>query len=263
MRREERVTVQGPVKEQQPDGMSHRGGGKRPCSGQRVSPSPSPSSPIPKRSCPGPQRARRAHTTRHRLVTPPWDVAIRTPVRALARGRLCPSPSSPCRRWLPLQRRPIVCPNAELATGRPEFCLSQSKGVLPGTFSRAPPKSYGDGEQQCLGRASWGPITILFLVGALGAHDASDPLPRLHRTIRCNLCVAVFRGMARYRLGGSVYLSPIGNRLHYTVPIYVLFRTEEEMQFLCFGSVYFCARTPFQVQGFGLFGESPKRGLGG
>ena len=28
MRREERVTVQGPVKEQQPDGMSHRGGGR-------------------------------------------------------------------------------------------------------------------------------------------------------------------------------------------------------------------------------------------
>ena len=27
MRREERVTAQGPVKEQQPDGMSHRGGG--------------------------------------------------------------------------------------------------------------------------------------------------------------------------------------------------------------------------------------------
>ena len=27
MRRDERVTVQGPVKEQQPDGMSHRGGG--------------------------------------------------------------------------------------------------------------------------------------------------------------------------------------------------------------------------------------------
>ena len=27
MRREERVTVQGPVKEQQPDGMSHRGPG--------------------------------------------------------------------------------------------------------------------------------------------------------------------------------------------------------------------------------------------
>ena len=27
MRREERVTVQGPVKEQRPDGMSHRGGG--------------------------------------------------------------------------------------------------------------------------------------------------------------------------------------------------------------------------------------------
>ena len=30
MRREERVTVQGPVKEQQPDGMSHRGGGTLP-----------------------------------------------------------------------------------------------------------------------------------------------------------------------------------------------------------------------------------------
>ena len=29
MRREERVTVQGPVKEQQPDGMSHGGGGVR------------------------------------------------------------------------------------------------------------------------------------------------------------------------------------------------------------------------------------------
>ena len=28
MRREERVTVQGPMKEQQPDGMSHRGGGE-------------------------------------------------------------------------------------------------------------------------------------------------------------------------------------------------------------------------------------------
>ena len=27
MRREERVTVQGPVKKQQPDGMSHRGAG--------------------------------------------------------------------------------------------------------------------------------------------------------------------------------------------------------------------------------------------
>ena len=27
MRRDERVTVQGPVKEQQPDGMSHGGGG--------------------------------------------------------------------------------------------------------------------------------------------------------------------------------------------------------------------------------------------
>ena len=31
MRREERVTVQGPVKEQQPDGMSHRGGGGGGC----------------------------------------------------------------------------------------------------------------------------------------------------------------------------------------------------------------------------------------
>ena len=35
MRRDERVTVQGPVKKQQPDGMSHRGGGGliacRPC----------------------------------------------------------------------------------------------------------------------------------------------------------------------------------------------------------------------------------------
>ena len=30
MRREERVTVQGPVKEQQPDGMSHRGGAVEP-----------------------------------------------------------------------------------------------------------------------------------------------------------------------------------------------------------------------------------------
>ena len=30
MRREERVTVQGPVKEQQPEGMSHRGGGMCP-----------------------------------------------------------------------------------------------------------------------------------------------------------------------------------------------------------------------------------------
>ena len=31
MRREEWVTVQGPVKEQQPDGMPHRGGGGTPC----------------------------------------------------------------------------------------------------------------------------------------------------------------------------------------------------------------------------------------
>ena len=31
MRREERVTVQGSVKEQQPDGMSHRGGGGQAC----------------------------------------------------------------------------------------------------------------------------------------------------------------------------------------------------------------------------------------
>ena len=31
MRREERVTVQGPVMEQQPDGMSHRGGGAEFC----------------------------------------------------------------------------------------------------------------------------------------------------------------------------------------------------------------------------------------
>ena len=37
MRREERVTVQGPVKEQQPDGMSHKGGG-----GGAVSAHPAP-----------------------------------------------------------------------------------------------------------------------------------------------------------------------------------------------------------------------------
>ena len=37
MRREERVTVQGPVKEQQPDGMSHGG----------VADSPPPSDPLP------------------------------------------------------------------------------------------------------------------------------------------------------------------------------------------------------------------------
>ena len=39
MRREERVTVQGPVKEQQPDGMSHREGGGR---NHRGSPCPGP-----------------------------------------------------------------------------------------------------------------------------------------------------------------------------------------------------------------------------
>ena len=33
MRREERVTVQDPVKQQQPDGMSHRGGGLGTCGG--------------------------------------------------------------------------------------------------------------------------------------------------------------------------------------------------------------------------------------
>ena len=37
MRREERVTVQGPVKEQQPDGMSHRGLGRGPQNGLRSS----------------------------------------------------------------------------------------------------------------------------------------------------------------------------------------------------------------------------------
>ena len=40
MRREERVTVQGPVKEQQPNGMSHRGGG----SSQRAVLTPPPPS---------------------------------------------------------------------------------------------------------------------------------------------------------------------------------------------------------------------------
>ena len=45
MRREERVTVQGPVKEQQPDGMSHRGGGGgggvgRGCPSLQTSPQP-------------------------------------------------------------------------------------------------------------------------------------------------------------------------------------------------------------------------------
>ena len=33
MRREDRVTVQGPVKEQQPDGMSHRGSFEAPLGG--------------------------------------------------------------------------------------------------------------------------------------------------------------------------------------------------------------------------------------
>ena len=37
MRREEQVTVQGPVKQQQPDGLSHRGGFK-PISGQTQGP---------------------------------------------------------------------------------------------------------------------------------------------------------------------------------------------------------------------------------
>ena len=36
MQREERVTVQGPVKKQQPDGMSHRGGGAQ-LTGQLIS----------------------------------------------------------------------------------------------------------------------------------------------------------------------------------------------------------------------------------
>ena len=40
MRREERVTVQGPVKEQQPDGMSHRGGRSR-CGDDPLPPLPS------------------------------------------------------------------------------------------------------------------------------------------------------------------------------------------------------------------------------
>ena len=44
MRREERVTVQGPVKEQQPDGMSHRG-----VSFFRLVPNPPP--PLPKVFC--------------------------------------------------------------------------------------------------------------------------------------------------------------------------------------------------------------------
>ena len=35
VRREERVTIQGPVKEQQPDGMSHRGGGGAISPGER------------------------------------------------------------------------------------------------------------------------------------------------------------------------------------------------------------------------------------
>ena len=42
IRREERVTVQGPVKEQQPDGMSHRGGYFRNCGWIGVQPSPLP-----------------------------------------------------------------------------------------------------------------------------------------------------------------------------------------------------------------------------
>ena len=40
MRREERVTVQGPVKQQQPDGMSHGGGGNNMCAPPPPPPSP-------------------------------------------------------------------------------------------------------------------------------------------------------------------------------------------------------------------------------
>ena len=69
MRREERVTVQGPLKEQQPDGMSHRGGGASPwgfdvhtaheccpCSGVRPGHGTNPSAPhvIPLTTIPAP-----------------------------------------------------------------------------------------------------------------------------------------------------------------------------------------------------------------
>ena len=65
MRREERVTVQGPVKEQQPDGMSHGGGGgsakrpkrpRPPVVGEtrgRVSDHAPPPPPPAKRACVG------------------------------------------------------------------------------------------------------------------------------------------------------------------------------------------------------------------
>ena len=46
MQREERVTVQGPVKEQQPNGMSHGGGG-RVCPGKEHFSLPPPPFPLP------------------------------------------------------------------------------------------------------------------------------------------------------------------------------------------------------------------------
>ena len=42
MRRDERVTVQGPVQERQPDGMSHRGGGGGGCVFDKETPSRMP-----------------------------------------------------------------------------------------------------------------------------------------------------------------------------------------------------------------------------
>ena len=52
MRREERVTVQGPVKEQQPDGMSHTGGTPRPGGLLRCEAlsQPNPTKPQPRRA---------------------------------------------------------------------------------------------------------------------------------------------------------------------------------------------------------------------
>ena len=104
MRREERVTVQGPVKEQQPDGMSHRGGGE----GGRRQPTKAPHDvggqtvPVP----PLPTERREAHeghapwtaTSGPQRAAQVWDKS-----RAEARGSF--QSRSGYRRWTANGRR--------------------------------------------------------------------------------------------------------------------------------------------------------------
>ena len=123
MRREERVTVQGPVKEQQPNGMSHRGSARGVPLVTRTPPPPSGSSTLCSTACApswSVKERRRPHCLRRAQPPPPAQRHMRPPPPPpVAYGQRASTPERTQRSGTRARRPPEVRPGLPLAPQRP------------------------------------------------------------------------------------------------------------------------------------------------